>query len=312
MTFREELGQLSWFTKQYRSPSRVRRQLRVIRDLDLPSLRRSRRQANAVWGIALVRDEMDVLPHTIAHMLSQGVDQLLIADNRSSDGTREYLLELARDDERIHIALDRQPAHWQSEKVTWLARTAWKAGADWIIPFDADEFWFAPGAPLADWLRQQSSSLVHANFHHMVPTEEIQGSLLATNYFMDRVPSFPGKVAVRSHPLLEIGPGNHLASRVGRVGRGLSIAHAQYRNPTQVARKVRQGAESARLTGEDVSWFSPHWEKGSRLDEEEIRSVWARLTNGQSDERLGFEFREPVRLTRPLEWATWDPRGELA
>lgn len=311
MSTREELGQLSWYLKQYRSPARVRRQWRVNRAMALPRLAARRRIPGSVWGISLVRDELDVLPHTIAHLFAQGVDHVLIADNRSTDGTREYLLEAATNDARIHVALDEQPAHWQSEKMTSLSHAAWRAGADWIVPFDADEFWFAPEASVADWLRAQPASLIHVAFHHMVPTEAVDDDVTASDFYIDRTPSFPGKVAVRSHPLLEIGAGNHSASRVGGVGNGLAIAHAQYRRPGQVARKVRQGTEAARLTGEDLDWFSPHWAKGATLTDAEIDAVWERLRTGHSDERLGFTFSDPVRVERPLAWATWDPCRDL-
>ncbi|MGB4136467.1 MAG: glycosyltransferase family 2 protein [Microbacterium sp.] len=197
-----------------------------------------------------MRDELGVLPHAITHLFDQGADHVLIADNRSTDGTSEWLLDAAAHDPRIHVALDAQPAHWQSEKTTRLARAAWQAGADGIVPFDADEFWFAPDARVADWLRAQTVSLVHADFHHMVPVGTVSGPLAESDFWIDRNPSFPGKVAVRSYPLLWIGPGNHSAARVGGAAGGLSIAHAQYRDPAQVARKVRQGAASAQLTGE--------------------------------------------------------------
>ena len=50
MNVREELGQISWFTKRYREPRRWVRQLRVIRHLDLPALPRQRRRPGEVWG----------------------------------------------------------------------------------------------------------------------------------------------------------------------------------------------------------------------------------------------------------------------
>ena len=75
------------------------------------------------------------------------------APSSSRWSTREFLLNLASRDPRIHVALDEEPAYHQSEKMTWLAHCAWRAGADWIVPFDADEFWFAPGRSVAEALR---------------------------------------------------------------------------------------------------------------------------------------------------------------
>lgn len=311
MTLREELGQVSWFIKRYRNPRRWARQLRVIRHLDLPALPRKRRCLGEVWGVSVVRDEADVLESVVRHMFAQGVDHLLIADNRSQDGTTALLQRLSCEQPNLHVARDREPAYHQSEKMTWLAHQAWRAGADWIVPFDADEFWFARNASLAEHLRGQSVGIVHAAFHHMVPTKPAPEPLEEAEFILDATPSWPGKVALRSHPLAEIIPGNHGASRVGGEIQGLFIAHAQYRSPLQVARKVRQGAAAARLTGEDLNWFSPHWVTGSQLADREIEDVWHNISKGLPDERLAYKAVGPMLRLRPLTWPTWDPDEDV-
>ena len=310
---RAELGQLSWVVRRYASLTRLRKQARAIRNLSLPDLPRKRRTPGSVWAVSVVRDERDVLPSVLAHLLEQGVDHVLVADNRSTDGTRELLAELAREDRRIHVALDEEPAHIQSEKVTTLARFAWSRGADWIIPFDADEFWFADGVSVVDYLRAHAADvgIVHADFHHMVPITPAPYPLRDSRFVLDATPSNPGKVAARAHPLLEIWPGNHNASRVGHVISGLHIAHAQYRSPTQIARKVRQGVVSSKLTGEDLSWFSPHWIAGSRLTDAEIHEVFARISRGLPDERIEYKAVGPMLDLTPLRWETWDPAHEI-
>ena len=281
----------------------------MIRRMTLPRLPGRPRQAGEVWGVSVVRDELDVLPLVIDHLLRQGVSRLLIADNRSVDGTREFLLDLAARDPRVHVALDEEPAHHQSEKMTWLAHRAWRAGADWIVPFDADEFWFAPGRPLAEALRATDAGIVHAHFHHMVPVDPGPADLLAAEFILDATPAPTGKVALRSHPLAEIHPGNHAASRVGGESVGLAIAHAQYRSPTQVARKMRQGHAAAQLTGEDLSWFSPHWASGAALSDPEILQVWNHISHGLADARIDYRAVGPMLRLRPLTWPTWDPDG---
>ena len=108
-----------------------------------------------VVGIAMVRDEDDVIETVLRHMATQ-VDYLMVANNRSVDGTEETILALI--DEGLPIALtqDDEVGYMQSEKMTGLAHHAndW-IGADWIVPFDADEIWYSPRTRLADFLGEQ-------------------------------------------------------------------------------------------------------------------------------------------------------------
>lgn len=308
---REEIGQLSWFTKMNRSPARWRRLWKAWRGLRLPDLPRRRREVGSVWGVTMVKDELDVLPDVLDHLFEQGLSHLLIADNRSTDGTRNFLQELNRKDRRVHLALDEEPAYYQSEKMTWLAHQAWRAGADWIVPFDADEFWFAKGMTVAEFVRRQDVGVVHAAFHHMVPTTPAPSPLRDAEFILDATPSWPGKVALRSHPLAVVVRGNHAAARVGGETDGLFIAHAQYRSPVQVARKVRQGTAAARLTGEDVSVLTPHWAIAEALRDDEVREVWEHISHGRPDARLGYKAVGPMLILHPLKWRTWDPECAL-
>ena len=103
MDLRAELGQLSWFARQYRHPSRWKKQVQVIRHMDSPHIRRRRRHSGEVWGVSIVRDEVDVVGLTVRHLLDQGVSRILVADNCSVDGTRELLRSLARTTRRVAV-----------------------------------------------------------------------------------------------------------------------------------------------------------------------------------------------------------------
>lgn len=314
MSIKGELGQLSWFMKSYRSPRAWRQQLLAIRDIELPTLPSAPRgPRRLVWAVSVVRDEADVIEYTVRHLLNQGIDHVLVADNRSTDETPDILRELGRETGRVHLAQDKHVAHIQSQKITYLSHAAWKHGAEWIIPFDADEFWFARRQSVGAYLRGLNGvGIVHASFFHMVPVDGPVQDLKSAEFVLDSRPSIPGKVAARAHPLLYVGPGNHYAARIGGETDGLAIAHAQYRGPEQVARKLRQGAATARMTGEDTSWFSPHWEAGASLDDQEILSVWERISAGLPDERIHFAAQGPMVRVHPLQWETWDPHNELA
>ena len=305
-SLRAQLGQLRWSAREFRDPRRWGRLARAVRRVDLPELPRHRRRPGEVWAVSTVRDERDVVGAVIEHLLDQGVDHVLVADNRSTDGTYELLTGLARSDARVHVARDREPVHIQSEKNTHLAFRAWRAGADWVIPFDGDEFWFARGQRLADFLREQTDDVLFGSFLHMVTVTPADDARDAT-YLLDAAPAFPSKVAFRSHPLVVVHHGNHDVARVGARSRGLYVAHAIYRSEEQVARKLRQGLAAARRAPAPV--LGEHWRAGGTLSDDVIHEVWRTITSGDPDERIRWKATGPMVPVRPGRWPTWDPDG---
>src|SRR5688500_3550726 len=99
-----------------------------------------------VWGVAMMRDEQDVAYDVITHLADEGFDAVIIADNRSTDGTANQLAQARHDVKdrlRVHLIEDHDPGYYQSRKMTGLADAAFASGATWIVPFDADELWVA-------------------------------------------------------------------------------------------------------------------------------------------------------------------------
>jgi hypothetical protein len=94
-------------------------------------------------GISVVRNEADIIGTTICHHFNEGFDLLIVADNDSSDGTTILLERMASEDRRLRISRV-TGAFRQSDILTSLAQDAVRAGASWIVAFDADEFWHAP------------------------------------------------------------------------------------------------------------------------------------------------------------------------
>ena len=311
---RNELGQISTSLKARNTPRLCKDQVQAIRHIKIHNLpKKPAGDRHQVWAISVVKNELDILPHVIDHLFAQGVDYVMVADNLSTDGTREYLRDLAEENPRVIFAEDNYDVHIQSEKMTYLAHRAWRAGAQWIIPFDGDEFWYAVGMSLADFLRQSEPEMgvYYANFHHTVPTVENPEDIKSSELVMDLQPSFPGKVAFRSHPYAVIIPGNHEVRRAAGRAPGLHIVHVQYRGTEQIARKVRVGAKTAERTGEDLSYFAPHWVAGSRLSNDEIREVWENISNGLPDERIQFAAAGPMARGTFLRWGSWNQDGSL-
>lgn len=310
-SLRRELGQLSWWAREYQKPGRLLLQRRVNRALTGAPLPRRRRVPGSVWGVSVVRDEADIIELVVRHQLAQGLDRVLIADNGSVDGTWELLQGLAAEDGRVHLYRDAWPRHDQSEKISRLARLAGWAGADWIVPFDADEFWFAREASVADALRSlalryDDLGVVHAHWYTAIPMEAVG---VEAPFVVDAQAVFPGKVAVRSHPLVTIWQGNHTAARVGReITADLHIAHALYRSAAQIARKVRQGYRAEQASSHPMAM---HWEYGSQLSDVEVQATWDDMRAGRPVPKLDVPSNRPILGLPVLTWRTWDPDSRL-
>ena len=90
----------------------------------------------------LVRDEADIVDTWLRYHLARGVDVVLVTDHRSVDGTSDILREHAGDG-RVVVRREEAEVIRQSEWMTQMSRlAATEHGADWVIPSDADEFWW--------------------------------------------------------------------------------------------------------------------------------------------------------------------------
>ncbi len=90
----------------------------------------------------VVRDEVDLVGEWLRYHLARGIDQVIVTDHRSVDGTTELLAEHAGDG-RVRVIREEAPEMRQAEWVTRMARlAATEHGADWVINSDADEFWW--------------------------------------------------------------------------------------------------------------------------------------------------------------------------
>lgn len=237
-----------------------------------------------VVGISMVKDEADIVGHTLRRMREQ-VDYLIVADNDSTDGTREIVFHGGYDEpgNLVHFALgDYEPGYFQSQKMTKLAEHAIEHGATWIVPFDADEVWKCRRGSLREALAAvpQNVDIVTADLYDHVPTALDGDDRDPTQRIHWRRPSpapLP-KVACRARKGLVIEQGNHGAHYDTpdiplRLGGLLSIRHFPYRSVEQMIRKARNGAAAYAATDlpEDVG---AHWRGYGRLSDAEIGDVF--------------------------------------
>lgn len=207
----------------------------------------------SVWGVTMVKDELDVLPYTLAHMIAEGVDGLIIADNLSTDGTWEWLCEHVPSFpcETI-LERDEQVAYYQSVKMSGHYQHASRLGAHWVIPFDADEVWYSEDyRKLADVFTDDlDADCLEAKLYNYFPTSsDDPAKVIPFERIVHRDPmvSILPKVAVRAGiPSLVIEQGNHgaRADEPLRTRQGLAIGHFPWRSPSQFESKVRNGGQA--------------------------------------------------------------------
>ena len=79
-------------------------------------------------AVTMVRDEEDIVDWTIQHLLDQGVDHIIVADNMSTDGTWEWLKALAGAPEQdsLIVVRDEEVGYYQSRKMSALAQQAFR------------------------------------------------------------------------------------------------------------------------------------------------------------------------------------------
>ncbi len=274
--------------------------MRSSLELPAPSLRSD----GGVWAVGLVRDEADIVDTVVEHLLAQGVERVVIADNGSRDGTSAILQNLAQA-RPVTVVGDHLTAHYQAEKITLLARAAARAGAGWVVPFDADELWSAPGGSIADWLHGCGAAVVQVPVFNHMPTEHDDAGEpdpVRRLRWRKRLPNRLHKVAFRSHPRARLAQGNHGVSRRGRRTRGLEIRHFPYRSEEQFVRKVRQGGAALAATDLEAE-TGRHWRALAACDDDALRTAWRQIV---ATHDVAFEWwvppddivEDPARVSR--------------
>lgn len=267
-----------WLTRQ-RDPSWRRSRRLVRRGLELPETSR----ASGVWAVAMVRNERDVIDETVRHLLAQDVVKVLVVDNGSTDDTLEVLASV--DDPRLLVGHDHEPGYYQAAKMTELARWAGRHGADWVVPFDADELWSAPGTTLGQHLADCPAPIARADIHNAFPSQD------AAVWRVEVEADPMRKVAFRPHPLAILDTGNHWVSRPGRVCTGVTLVHLPWRSPEQLARKLRQGAAAIEAVEGAVDWGG-HWQRHGSDSDDELEQMWHEVAAGH-----------------PVPTLSWSPSG---
>jgi hypothetical protein len=203
-----------------------------------------------VWAISLIRDEEDIIGYTLAHLVAQGIDGILLQDNGSIDSTVERVREF-NPYPSIPVILRVEDGgdipYNQSSNMSALAEEAASLGAGHIIPFDADELWYCNLGPVAEIIRKNNYACHHVyQWFHYCTVRDDPAELNPYKRMKYRAEDASPwrKVCFRSVPGVKIGGGNHTVcySDGNSIERGpyadIRIRHFPCRSFKQMAAKI--------------------------------------------------------------------------
>jgi hypothetical protein len=237
----------------------------------------------------MTRNDADLLRANILFHLAVGCERVLVVDNGSSDATRRTLRWLGRC----------YPIDWttrpeglpRAQVVTELADDARRAGADWVLPLDTDEFWHATGqlpelladaGPIGalevpriefvqarDQIHSRTTAIVRAD-HRVEPV--VRGGAAIEQFLALERSAFelapPSKLLLRVGPELEIELGAHSArGLVGPVDTTTDVAifHLQLRSRDEAFTRAEDDRRLRLVDSrEAVAYETAYWSEIER------------------------------------------------
>jgi len=245
----------------------------------------------SVWGISTVKDEADVIAGTLRHTADE-VDHLLVVDNGSTDGTSDILNDLKRD-LPLTVIFDPEIGYHQSVRMSRLAEQAARNGAEFIVPFDADEIWYSRLGRIREVLALTSGDVVTATLiNHFCTSIDPGGSdPFVTMRWRQPNPAPLPKVAFRWRDGAVIHQGNHgvtLPGPVAPIADVLELRHFPYRSAEQFVRKSINGARAYAHTSLPPDQGA-HWR------------AYGAIADRHGEEALAEVFREHFWYLSPLD-----------
>ena len=229
----------------------------------------------------LVRDEEDIVADNLDFHLAQGVDEVIVTDNGSVDGTLE-ILRAYEARSLVRIIVERTDDYSQGRWVTRMARiAATEHEADWVINNDADEFWWPREGTLKTLFEGVGDDVGAVVSHrtNFVPRPEDgrpywERMTLRERESLNPVGKpLPPKLAHRAHPEIVVVQGNHRIKGPD-VGSELDdgsieILHFPMRSYAQFQNKIVKGGrayarnkELPEKTGRTWRRLYETWEQG--------------------------------------------------
>jgi glycosyltransferase involved in cell wall biosynthesis len=120
----------------------------------------------------IVRNCADIIAFSVLHHILLGVDQCIVIDNGSTDGTLELLSVIAKKLPKLCVISDPSPFQ-QAEIVGAVINEYTRAAKTIVIPFDCDEFWDAPVAKLAAYFGRKAVNILECEVLNFVQSRRV-------------------------------------------------------------------------------------------------------------------------------------------
>lgn len=217
-----------------------------------------------IVGLCMARNEAAYIGEVLDHLWANGVDRIVVEDGTSTDLTvdvcREHGATVVRETDRAYD----QPA-----RMSHLAGE-WCDPGDWVIPFDADEWWCAPGG-LRKALSETEATKCWANvFQHRDRDHRAR----------DMKPH--PKVAFRWMPDVQIAFGNHSVTRDGPDDwTALEIREWQYRSFDHFMEKIAKQRDLLANSPDLNTMYGAHKNVLTHMDAAELEVEWVRMQDGE-------------------------------
>jgi hypothetical protein len=164
-------------------------------------------------------------------------------------------------------------------------------GAEWIIPFDADELWCSVHGRLSEIIPHSPTELIEAKIWDHRPdftdNPDDPNPYTRMPYSLVEPLALP-KVAFKAKPEFVVAQGNHdvfeldadgVPVEIGSSRRNdklLQVRHVPYRSFEQLERKVRQGARAYEAS--DLPLYQgDHWRTMGQETDEQLSARWEQM-----------------------------------
>jgi len=282
-----------------------------------------------LFGVAMVRDEADVVETFVRHNLSI-LDGLAVVDHGSLDGTADILARLRGEGLPLVLTRADEPGFFQSRHLTELARGVLGQGADFVFVLDADEFLKVASRPVLETALAAVPAGMHALVHWQtyVPDDLESAQAFGPGHLWWRLETERHAMhkvvvsrALLSDPSACITDGNHLVSRPGLAAPPrharlpadiVALAHCPIRSRDQLAAKVITGYLADLAAQAPGREFAHHWGElyrelrtGGVLPAETLREIACNYTLPRAKWRPVSEIElveDPVPLRVELRY----------